>query len=106
MNKRIDQYIVEYERFKELENEDDQDTDSEMIKKIKALMIEFSSSFSFFEKNSNVETFIITFELMKNLKSMINDLINRSFNHYCIDFHTNMNNQILNDQNLVHLKSV
>jgi hypothetical protein len=102
MNKRIDQYIAEYEELDSDEN--DQNTDSEMIKKIKALMIEFSSSLSSFEKNSNAETFIITFEPMKNLKSMISDLINRSFSHYLIDFHTNMNNQILNDQNLVHLQ--
>ncbi len=76
MNKQIDQYITAYERLEEFENEDDQDTDREMIKKMKALMIEFSSLFSSFEKNSNAETFIITFESMKNLKSMINNLIN------------------------------
>ncbi len=75
-----------------------------MIKEMKALIINFSS-FSSFEKNSNdTETFIIIFESMKNLESMIIDLINRSFSHYLIDFHTDMNHQILNDQNLNHLQ--
>jgi hypothetical protein len=64
MNRRIDQYIVEY---KELDsNENDQNTNDEMIKEMKTLMIEFSS-FSFFEKN-NAETFIIIFESMKNFE--------------------------------------
>jgi hypothetical protein len=74
MNKRIDQYIAEYE---ELEDENDQNTNDELIKEMKALMINFSSFLSLFEKNENVETFIIIFESMKNLESMIIDLINR-----------------------------
>jgi hypothetical protein len=73
MNKRIDQYIAEYE---ELEDENDQNTNDELIKEIKALMIEFSSLFSSFEENKIAETFIIIFESMKNLQSMIIDLTN------------------------------
>jgi hypothetical protein len=69
---------------------------------MKALMIDFSSS-SLFEKN-NAEAFIIIFESMKNLEMMINDLNNRSFNHYLIDFYTNMNDQFLNNQKLDHLQ--
>jgi hypothetical protein len=97
MNKRIDQYIVEYEELESDKN--DQNTNSELIKEIKALMIDFSSFLSLFEKNENAETFIIIFESMKNLESMTTDLVNRSFNHYLIDFHTSMNDQSLsNDQ--------
>jgi hypothetical protein len=103
MNKRIDQYIAEYEELEELEDENDQNTNDELIKEMKALMIEFSS-FSFFEKNFNAETFIIIFESMKNLEIMIVNLINRSLSHYLIDFHTDMNDQSLNDQNLIHLQ--
>ncbi len=103
MNKRIDQYIAEYEELEELDsNKNDQNTNNELVKEMKALMIEFSS-FSFLEKD-NAETFIIIFKSMKNLESMIIDFINRSFNHYLIDFHTDVNDQILNDQNLVHLQ--
>ncbi len=87
MNKRIDQYIAEY---KELEDENDQNTNDELIKEMKALMIDFSSFLSLFEKNENAETFIIIFESMKNPQSMIIDLVNRSFSHYLIDFHTDM----------------
>jgi hypothetical protein len=101
MNKRIDQYIAEYE---ELEDEHDQNTNSEMIKEMKALMIDFSS-LSSFEKNENAQTFIIIFESMKHLESMIIDLINRSFSHYLIDFHTDMNDQSSsNDQIIDHLQ--
>jgi ribulose bisphosphate carboxylase small subunit len=92
MNKRIDQYIIEYEELDS--DEDDQDTNDELIKEMKALMIDFLSFLSFFEKD-NAETFIIIFESMKNLEMMITDLINRSLSHYLIDFHTDMNDQII-----------
>ncbi len=91
MNKRIDQYIAEYE---ELEDENDQNTNDELINEIEALMIEFSS-FSLFEKNENAETFMIIFKSMKNFELMIIDLINRSLTHYLIDVHTDMKNQTL-----------
>jgi hypothetical protein len=93
MNKRIDQYIAEYEEL-DSDEKNDQNTNDELIKEIKALMIEFSS-FSTFEKNENAETFIIILEAMKNFESMIIDLTNRSFSHYLIDFHTDMNDQII-----------
>jgi hypothetical protein len=102
MNRRIDQYIAEYEELES--NENDQNTNSELIKEMKALMIDFSSFLSSLEKNENAETFIIIFESMKNLELMIIDLVNRSFNHYLIDFHTDMNDRFLNDQNLNHLQ--
>jgi hypothetical protein len=103
MNKRIDQYIAEYE---ELEDENDQNTNDELIKEMKVLMIEFSSLLSLLEKNENTETFIIIFESMKNFEMMIVDLINRLFSHYLIDAHTDINDQSLNDQSqkLVHLQ--
>jgi hypothetical protein len=94
MNKRIDQYIAEYE---ELEDENDQNTNNEMIKEMKALMIDFSS-FLFFEKN-NAETFIIISESMKNFELMTINLINRSLSHYLINVHSNMN-----DQTFFHLQ--
>jgi hypothetical protein len=102
MNRRIDQYIAEYEELESDEN--DQNTNSELIKEMKALMIDFSSFLSFLEKNENAETFIIIFESMKNLELMTIDLVNRSFSHYLIDFHTDMNDRRLNDQNLNHLQ--
>jgi hypothetical protein len=102
MNKRIDQYIVEYEEL-DSDNKTDEDSNSDLENEMKALMIDFSS-FSSFEKNSNVdsnaETFITNFESMKNFESMISDLINRSFSHYFIDLHTDLND----DQNSVHLQ--
>jgi hypothetical protein len=93
MNRRIDQYIAQYEGLES--DEDDQDTNSELIKEMKALMIDFSSFLSSLEKNENAETFIIIFESMKNFESMTTDLVNRSFSHYLIDFHTDMNDQTI-----------
>jgi hypothetical protein len=92
MNKRIDQYIAEYEGLEGLEDENDQNMNGELIKEMKALMIEFSS-FSFLEKDSNAEAFIITLGSMKNSTMMIVDLTNRSLSHYLIDFRTDMNDQ-------------
>jgi hypothetical protein len=105
MNKRIDQYIAEYEGLDSDEN-DDQDLKDELIKEMKALMIEFSSSFSSLEKNENAETFIIIFESVKNFEMMITVLNNRSFSHYLIDFHTDMNDQSSSsiDQIIDHLQ--
>jgi cell division septum initiation protein DivIVA len=57
MNRRIDQYIAKYEELEEL-NSDKNDENDEFIKEIKALTIEFSSSFSFLEKILNAEIFI------------------------------------------------
>jgi hypothetical protein len=95
MNKRIDQYIAEYEELEELNSDENhQNENDELIKEMKALMIEFSS-FSSLEKNSIAETFIITFESMKNLELLTTDLVNRSFSHYLIDFHTDMNDQTI-----------
>jgi hypothetical protein len=105
IDQRIDQYIAEYEELEELENEDDQNTNDELIKELKALMIDFSSFLSIFEKNENAETFVIIFESMKNPEMMIVDLTNRSFSHYLIDVHTNMNDQFLNDQIIDHLQT-
>jgi hypothetical protein len=104
MNKRIDQYIVEYEELDSDEKNND-DTNDELIKEMKALMIDFSSFLSFFKKNENAETFIIIFESMKNFELMTIDLVNRSFSHYLIDFHTDMNDQSSsNDQIIDHLQ--
>jgi hypothetical protein len=105
IDQRIDQYIAEYEELEGLDSDEknDRDTNDELIKDMKALLIEFSS-FSSFEKD-NAEAFIIIFESMKNLQSMIIDLINRSFSHYLIDFHTDMNDQSSsNDQIINHLQ--
>jgi hypothetical protein len=107
MNKRIDQYIAEYEELEKLDSdENDQNTNDELIKEMKALMIDFSSFLLSFEKNENVETFIIIFESIKNLELITIDLINRSFSHYLIDVHTDMNDQSLNDQSqkFIHLQ--
>ncbi len=106
MNKRIDQYIAEYEGLEGLDSdEDDQDTDGELIKEMEALMIDFPSSLSPPEKDENAEAFITTFGSMENPGSMTTDLVNRSFSHYLTDFHTGMNDQPLpNDQISDHLQ--
>ncbi len=88
----MNQYIAEYEELDS--NENDQNTNDKIIREMKALMIEFSSFLLSFEKD-NAETFIIIFESMKNLEIMITDLTNQLLSHYLIDFHTDMNDQII-----------
>jgi hypothetical protein len=91
MNKRVDQYIAQYEGLDS--DEDDEDTDDELTKEMKALMIDFPSFLSSPEKDENAEAFIITFGPMKNPELITTDLVNRSFSHYLTDFHTSMNDQ-------------
>jgi hypothetical protein len=101
MNKRIDQYIAEYEG---LEDEDDQDMDGELTKEMEALMIEFPPSSP--PGKDNAEAFITTFGSMENPELMTTDLVNRSFSHYLTDFHTGMNDQSPpNDQTTDHLQT-
>jgi hypothetical protein len=102
MNKRIDQYIAEYEG---LEDEDDQDTDGELTKEMEALMIDFPSFLSPPDKDENAEAFITTFGPMENPELLTTDLVNRSFSHYLTDFHTGMEVQPLNDQTIDHLQT-
>jgi hypothetical protein len=60
MNKRIDQYIAEYEEL-DPDNKNDENSDPDLEDEMKALMIDFSPS-SLPEKDSNdAETFITTF---------------------------------------------
>jgi hypothetical protein len=89
MNKRIDHYIAEYEGLEGLDpDEDDQDTNGELIKEMKALMIEFPSEPPF-EKDTT-ETFITTFGPMENPQMMTTDLTNRSLSHYLTDLQTSL----------------
>jgi hypothetical protein len=98
INKRIDQYIFEYEEtnfFSSSYSEDDFDTD--LIDEMKTLIMNLSSlsSLSLFSNSnnfSNVETFIISFDSIENAEIMIINLAIRSFNYFLINnLHINMN---------------
>ncbi len=71
MNKRINQYIADYEEF-DLENNENSKND-DLNDEMKTLMIEILS-FSSFDKFSATKTFMIVFESMKTSKIMIIDL--------------------------------
>ncbi len=102
MNKRIDQYIFEYEEtnFSSFYSEDDFDIDSDLIDEMKTLIMNLST-LSFISDNfSNVETFITFFDLVENANAeiIITNLVNRSLNHFLINnLHINMNDQTSND---------
>jgi hypothetical protein len=91
MNKRIDQYIFEYEEtnfssFSYLED----DCDTDLIDKMKTLIMNLSilSSLSLFSNSnnlSNVETFIISFDSVHNAKILTSNLANRSLSHFLIN---------------------
>jgi hypothetical protein len=85
MNKRIDQYIFEYEEtnFSSFYSEDDSDTD--LIDEMKTLIVNLSI-LSFISNNlDNVETFMISFDLVQNVEIMIINLANRSLSHFLIN---------------------
>jgi hypothetical protein len=104
MNKRIDQYIFEYEETDFSSSsylEDDSDTD--LIDEMKTLIVNLSfSSFLSMCSNSdntaNAETLMISFDLVQNAETMITNLANRSFNHFLIsNLHINTNDQTSDD---------
>ncbi len=100
MNKRIDQYIFEYEgtNFSSSSfSEDDSDTD--LIDEMKALIVDLSSLSplslpSNSDNFSNVETFIISFDPVQNAEILTTNLANRSLSHFLIiNLHITMNHQ-------------
>jgi hypothetical protein len=80
MNKRINQYILNYEELNS-DNINNENSNDDLNDEMKALMIKFSSSLS---KTSDTEAFMIFFESMKISKILIVDLTNRSFSHFLI----------------------
>jgi hypothetical protein len=92
MNKRIDQYIFEYEgtNFSSSSySEDDSDTD--LIDEMKTLIVNLSALSFISDKSSNVETFMTSFESVKNAEMMITNLANHSFSHFLInDLHISL----------------
>ncbi len=95
---RIDHYISEYERtnLSSSYSEDDSDTD---LEEMKALIVNLSSLSLFSNSNlSNVETFMISFDLVQNAEMMITNLANRSLSHFMTNnLHISMNDQTSDD---------
>jgi hypothetical protein len=83
MNKRINQYITDYEELDPDYENDENSKDDDLNDEMKSLMIEFSS-LSSPDKFSATKTFMTAFESMKTSKIMIIDLANRSFSHFLI----------------------
>jgi hypothetical protein len=98
MNKRIDQYIFEYEEtnLSSSYSEDDSDTDPDLIDEMKTLIVNLSILSLISDNFSNVETFIISFDLVEkaNIEIMITNLADRSLSHFLIkNLYINMNLQ-------------
>jgi hypothetical protein len=101
MNKRIDQYIFEYEEtnFSSFYSKDDSDTD--LIDEMKTLIMNLSTLSFISDNSANAETFIISFDLVQNAEIMITSLANRSLNHFLTNnLHINM--KITHSSDLVH----
>ncbi len=95
MNKRIDQYIFEYEEtnLSSFYSEDDSDTDFDLIDEMKTLIVNLSILSLISNNLSNVETFITSFDFVENAEIMITNLANRLFSHFLINnLYINMNN--------------
>jgi hypothetical protein len=87
MNRRIDQYIFEYEEtdFSSSYSEDDSDTD--LIDEMKTLIMNLTALSLISDNFSNVETFIISFDFVENANAeiMITNLANCSLSHFLIN---------------------
>ncbi len=104
MNKRIDQYIFEYEEtdFSSSYSEDDSDID--LIDEMKTLIVNLSILSLISDNLSNVETFIISFDFVENanVEIMITNLANRSLSHFLINnLHISM--KTIHFSDLVHI---
>jgi hypothetical protein len=107
MNKRIHQYISKYERTNSSSfsySEDNSDTD--LIDEMKTLIVNLSI-LSFISDNlSNAETFMISFDFVRNAEMMITNLANRSLSHYLINnLHICMNDDQTSDVLQTDLKT-
>jgi hypothetical protein len=110
VNKRIDQYIFEYEEtdLSSSYSEDDSDTDSDLIDEMKALIVNLSVLSLISDNFSNVETFITSFDLVEKAiaEIMITNLANRSLSHFLInDLHICMKNDQTSDDFQSDLKT-
>jgi hypothetical protein len=90
MNKRIDQYIFEYEETNLSSSYSENDSDTDLIDEMKTLIVNLSSLsflslFSNSNNFSNAETFMISFDLVQNAEMMIINIANRSLSHFPIN---------------------
>jgi hypothetical protein len=95
MNKRIDQYIFEYEETDLSSSYSEDDSDTDLIDEMKTLIMNLSVLSLISDNFSNVETFITSFHLVENANAeiMITNLANRSLSHFLINYlHISMNN--------------
>jgi hypothetical protein len=100
MNKRIDQYIFEYEETNLSSSYSEDDSETDLIDEMKTLIVNLSTLSLIFDNFSNVETFITSFDFVENAnaKIMITNLANRSLNYFLINnLHINMNDQTSDD---------
>jgi hypothetical protein len=79
---RIDHYISEYERTNLSSSYSEDDSDTDLIDEMKALIVNLSTLLLIPDNFSNVETFITSFDLIDNAEIMIINLVYRSFNHF------------------------
>ncbi len=100
MNKRIDQYIFEYEETYLSSSYSEDDSETDLIDEMITLIVNLSTLSLIFDNFSNVETFITSFDFVENAnaKIMITNLANRSLNYFLINnLHINMNDQTSDD---------
>jgi hypothetical protein len=100
MNKRIHQYIFQYEEtdFSSSSYSED-DLDPDLTDEMKTLKVNLSVLSLILDNLSNVKTFMISFDLVQNAETNITNLANRSLSHFLINnLHICMNDdQTSND---------
>jgi hypothetical protein len=107
MNKRIDQYIFEYEGTDLSSSYSEDDSDTDLIDEMKTLIVNLSILSLISDNSANTETFIISFESVKNAEMMITNLANRSLSHFLINnLHICMNDDQTSDVLQTGLKNL
>jgi hypothetical protein len=92
MNKRIDQYISEYEETNPSSSYSEDDSDTDLTDEMKALIVDLPALPPIPDNPSNVETFMTSFGPVKNAEMMTTNLANRSLSHFLTNnLHTCMN---------------
>ncbi len=100
MNKRIDQYISEYEGTNPSSSYSEDDSDTDLTDEMETLIVDLPALPSIPDNPANIETFMTSFDPVEeaNAEIMTTNLANRSLSHFLTNnLHTSMNDQTADD---------
>jgi hypothetical protein len=91
MNKRIDQYISEYEETDPSSSYSEDDSDTDLTDEMKTLIVNLPALPPIPDNSANAETFMTSFDPVQNAEILTTNLANRSLSHFLTNnLHTSM----------------